>query len=388
MDFDLEHLARKRPVPILNRLNWRSWFQLFKLHIIGQELDFILDQTESEYTLVKQYTPATTPSTVSDPVEDLTKGIKDLKVDPEKQRWNAEKKEKYKAGSAKVLYLIMICIGPLDRALIKPLESTKAKWDKLYKKYSVIKPQEKREDLQNITHFVLPDGKLIEDAWIELIELGGRVVTANPLLASAYTEDTLFEFFLQGLPEERYSVTRAALDAQDQLDTTEKLLILQKRESQLKDSATNKALLAKNSRRYRPYKNRESSGSDSGHTPKKPSKHYSKQRLACYLCGDKHVAQDCDLRDEVLKFVRKLKRSRDTAKHKSYGKQKDTPKTKKSSRFYRGHVANDTSDPGSISEGDDESSATEPDSTELESEHEIEIAAISKEAISKIQLSQ
>lgn len=83
--------------------------------------------------------------------------------------------EKYKAGSAKVLYLIMICIGPLDRALIKPLESTKAKWDKLYKKYSVIKPQEKREDLQKITHFVLPDGKSIEDAWIELIELGGEL---------------------------------------------------------------------------------------------------------------------------------------------------------------------------------------------------------------------
>ena len=89
--------------------------------------------------LVKQYTPATIPSIVSDPVDDLTKGIKDLKVDLEKQRWNIEKREKYKASSAKVLYLIMICIRPLDRALIKPLESTKAKWDKLYKKYSVIK---------------------------------------------------------------------------------------------------------------------------------------------------------------------------------------------------------------------------------------------------------
>jgi hypothetical protein len=84
MDFDLKHLARKRPVPILNWLNWRSWFQLFKLHIIGQELDFVLDQTELEYTLVKQYTLVTTLSTILDPIEDLTKGIKDLKVDLEK----------------------------------------------------------------------------------------------------------------------------------------------------------------------------------------------------------------------------------------------------------------------------------------------------------------
>jgi hypothetical protein len=90
----------------------------------------------------------------------------------------------------------------------------------------------------------------------------------------------------------------------------------------------------------------------------------------------------------VLKFVRKLKKGHPTAKHKSYGKQKDPPKLKKSSRFYRGNVINDTSDPRSISDGDDESSATEPDSTELESEDEIEIAAISKEVISKIQPSQ
>ena len=67
----------------------------------------------------------------------------------------------------------------------------------LYKKYSVIKPQEKQEDLQKITHFTLPEGKSVKDTWIELIELGGRVVTANPVLASVYTKDALFEFFLK-----------------------------------------------------------------------------------------------------------------------------------------------------------------------------------------------
>ena len=122
--------------------------------------------------------------------------------------------------------------------------------------------------------------------------------------------------------------------------------------------------------------------------PKKLSKHYSKQCLTCYLYSDEHMAQDCDLRDEVLKFVQKLKKGHPTAKHKRYGKKKDALKLKKNSRFYRGHVANDTLDPRSISDGDNESSATEPDSTKLESEDEIEIAAISKEAISKIQPSQ
>ena len=39
------------------------------------------------------------------------------------------------------------------------------------------------------------------------------MVAVNPVLVSVYTEDALFEFFLQGLPEEGYSVTRVALDA-------------------------------------------------------------------------------------------------------------------------------------------------------------------------------
>jgi hypothetical protein len=146
-------------------------------------------------------------------------------------RWNIEKKAKYKAALVEVLYLIMIYISLLDTTFIESKTITKSKWDALYTKYSTIKPQEKREDLQKITNFSLGKGKSIEDRWIELLELGGRIVTENPLLASAYTEDTLFEFFLQGLPKEGYSVTCAALDVQIQISTTDKLTALQKREA-------------------------------------------------------------------------------------------------------------------------------------------------------------
>jgi hypothetical protein len=145
-------------------------------------------------------------------VDHLAKDLEGLNVDIGSLRWNTERKEKYRATSAKVLYLIIICISPLDEAFIKPFEGTKKKWDALYTKYSVIKPQEKREDLQKITNFALPEGKSIEDAWIGLIELGGRVVIANPSLVAVYTKDTLFEFFLQGLPEEGYLVTRVGLN--------------------------------------------------------------------------------------------------------------------------------------------------------------------------------
>jgi hypothetical protein len=89
IDFDLEHLTRKRPVPILNRLNWRNWFQLFKLHIIRQGLDFVLDQTESDYAQIKQFTTVilSTLSTAStDPIDNLARGIEGLKFNTETQR--------------------------------------------------------------------------------------------------------------------------------------------------------------------------------------------------------------------------------------------------------------------------------------------------------------
>ncbi len=386
MDFDLEHLARKRPVPVLNRLNWRNWFQLFELHIIGQELDFVLSQTENSYTQIRQFTPTSTLST-SDPIDDLAGGIDSLNIKTETPRWNTERREKYRAGSAKVLYLIMICIGPLDQAFIKPLSDTKAKWDALYAKYSVIKPQEQREDLKKITHFTLAKGKSIEDSWIELMELGGRVVIANPALASAYTENTLFEFFLQGLPED-YSITRTTLDAQDHLDMTEKLRILQKCESQLKDTTSSKALTARDNRRYQQQRDQDSS-TDSEY-PKRRARRHPKQPVFCYLCGDKHFAQNCDFKDEVLKFVQKLKAKSQATRDKSYRKQGDSSKLKRGSpkpKLQRGHVANDTQDTSSTLDSNDEPLATELDSTE-ESEDDTEVAAISKEAISKIQPSQ
>jgi hypothetical protein len=166
----------------------------------------------------------------------------------------------------------------------------------------VIKPQEKREDLQKITNFALLEGKSIEDAWIGLVELGGRVITANPSLAAAYTEDTLFEFFLQGLPEEGYSVTRAGLDTQDHMDTTEKLLVLQKRESQLKESTT-KALLAKRDKKVLLHRRRRDQESSASNSKSDSKPRYPKRRLTCYLCKGTHFARNCELRDEIQEFI-------------------------------------------------------------------------------------
>ena len=47
-----ETMTKKWPVDILTHKNWREWFQLIELYFTGEELDFVLHQTEEEYCAV------------------------------------------------------------------------------------------------------------------------------------------------------------------------------------------------------------------------------------------------------------------------------------------------------------------------------------------------
>jgi hypothetical protein len=42
-------IARKRHAPILSRNNWETWFKLLELYFSGESIDFVLQQTETEY---------------------------------------------------------------------------------------------------------------------------------------------------------------------------------------------------------------------------------------------------------------------------------------------------------------------------------------------------
>ena len=52
----------------------------------------------------------------------------------------------------------------------------------------------------------------IDDAWTKLKDFRRRLAVGNPQLMSGFTDKDLFEFMLDGLPEE-YSITRSVLDA-------------------------------------------------------------------------------------------------------------------------------------------------------------------------------
>jgi hypothetical protein len=60
-----ETMTKKRPVDILTHKNWREWFQLIELYFTGEELDFVLHETEEEYCVVIGFTANPDPIQVS-----------------------------------------------------------------------------------------------------------------------------------------------------------------------------------------------------------------------------------------------------------------------------------------------------------------------------------
>jgi hypothetical protein len=90
-----EIMSKKRPVDILIYKNWKKWFQLIELYFAGEELDFVLYQTEKEYCST--------------------------------QESSLEKQRQYRRASAKVLYTISICIDTLDKDFILEFATVKEK---------------------------------------------------------------------------------------------------------------------------------------------------------------------------------------------------------------------------------------------------------------------
>ena len=145
-----ETMTKKQLVNTLTHKNWREWFQLIELYFAGEELDFILHKTEEEYCAVLGFmgqsgisTNANTPVTDWEDVDKLGKMLEGLSIGKGKAgsqggRMNIEKQRLYHKASAKVLYMISICIDSLDGDLIHEFAMVKEKWDQLWAKYSKV----------------------------------------------------------------------------------------------------------------------------------------------------------------------------------------------------------------------------------------------------------
>jgi hypothetical protein len=386
---DTDHLTKKRQAPILTRANWQRWFKLLELYFGGKLIKFVLQQTEKEYAWIPRGSdPAHTPMSTSSgtTMDDITVGIGKMFSGKEKDSgkekepvaqtgcWNVEKREKYQAAASEVLYMITICIDETDEQYIEDFEDVKSKWEGLYAKYSKKTPQATREHMRKITTFSLEQDMTVEDAWTKLKELRRDVIAANPARKSTFTDDELFDYLLEGLPED-YAITCSVIDSQTTLHIDDKLLILRRQQEKLSAKTTALVARQKSSRPRSPRRRgRSRGGSDSGGDNAK-----------CYLCASNHYVKDCDLLKELRALVKDRRRRKSTkssgkerSSHRETDNRTSSHKTKKHGAS-RGHVANE--DPSSQ---EDEGLLADESESDSDPEPEEEIAGISRDAISKV----
>jgi Reverse transcriptase (RNA-dependent DNA polymerase)/gag-polypeptide of LTR copia-type len=384
---DLDQLARKRQAPILKRDNWEKWFKLLELYFGAKSVRFVIQQTMSEYAWIprgQDYT--STPVSVASggsAIDELTTGIGKMYTGKGKEKdvagcWNIEKREKYEAAEAEVLYMISICIDETDEQFIEDFEGAKDKWNGLRAKYSKVRPQAARDQMKRITTFSLGD-MTIDDAWTKLKELRRQVIAMDAKKKGTFTDENLFDYLLSGLPEE-YATTCDVIDSQTNLDIPDKILILQKKEDRLPSKNTTALAAQQISSRSRRSHSRSSSDSD-------------KSYRGCYLCGGKHGIRNCDHLPRVSKYIKKRLQDKDT----SSPHQKSHDSTRKSSKHCDKSKSSKGKQKGRIDKGTkrairsaylagdyDSSSEDSGSDTAPESEEGDETAAISAEDIRKV----
>jgi hypothetical protein len=358
------------------------WFEQLKFFFTGKELDFAIDQTLEEYAAIAAPIPTPTSadnkSGISTPTSDISHGFAKLSISSDKLTavMNIEKAAKYKAASAKIMFIINKCIDELDREFVRSHDNAKGRWDMLWKKYSVLTAQAKREDLQQITGFKYgkdKDGKdidmSIDSAWTTLVAVRGRIVTANPKLAESFDEATLLDYLMAGLPE-NFNTTRQTLDSNPNLGVYNKLEILQKIETQYGLTAkaeTETANIATKQSREK-------------HRSRLP-----KDRIRCYFCGERHVRSKCELRTLLTAMVADFHLNKARSELKDQPKGRSKPDARKGGKS--NHYSGKRRDKGLVADGDDDnSSGTEQDSSSesedsQEDEDDTETCNFSKDKI-------
>jgi Reverse transcriptase (RNA-dependent DNA polymerase)/gag-polypeptide of LTR copia-type len=308
----------KRPVPVLGRDNWRTWFKEFEYWMIGEGIDFAITKTLYDYA--KDDNSRATPSTASETTEqpenisNITRGFAmfNIKLDDEIGAiLNPSKRQLHRAANAKILFMLSKCISVFDRQFVENHTTAKDQWEALKAKYSKMSPAAKREDLLRITGFKYgyEDGRSvqtdIQSAWAYLVSVKGKIATADPKLASTFDESTLFEYLLAGLPES-FNTIQQTIESSLIHDTYEKLEILERGERKYNLGA-NPAESAQAAQATRDLTRPAGQIKNRG-------KRRDSHKIECYFCGQEHYRSKCELRDQLMIMMSEFKISKSKSK--------------------------------------------------------------------------
>jgi hypothetical protein len=351
----------KRPVPTLNRQNWREWFEDFKYWMIGEKVYFAITKTLREYATKPSFPPFSTDNTTlsadrtkEDEQEEDNKGFAAMKDTLDKiipPGLDEAKQERYESAEAKILFMIGKCIDQFDREHVKPFHTAKERWDSLYQKYSKTTPAARRDDLQQITGFKfgLLDGTSVDmtvsSAWAHLVSMRGRIHAANPDLARTFTKEVLFEYLVNGLPSS-FNVILQSLEGNSTADVFDKLDILETSEKKYDLGA--KAESAHSSWTGKPRSRQR--GKD------------SHAKVLCHFCEQEHYKNQCELRRLMTAMVSdfQLSKAREEDKHKNLSSDRQHQRKR--------DIGVDADDTPGLSQQSGQETPTEPSSEEDEEE--------------------
>lgn len=331
----MDQLARKRPLPVLEKANHVQWFKLALLHFQAEGIEHVLNQKMEDFVLVVEYTDA-------DP-SDPTKGKypRVVNVDEKKKQWNRD--------DAKVRYILTICLNDYDQEDCAEHTTAKESWAYLEKKYLDKRPSVGDHYLVQLMTYKMKAGDSIEDAWAELSRIRRHIRETKPDMAKTFEKNELFQRLLAALPD-GYATLRDSLDAQVNIDVDVKIQMLKDKEDRM-DVETG---LWGNTRRAPRHQRSDESMKDAD--SKSTHRKKPKSRIQCFICDGDHMVTECEFLEGARKYAARTKLRRDKRKVKGYSAKKD-------------ETDSDTGD-----ESDDE--------------NEPEVAAISKSQICEIPTSK
>ena len=354
---------KKRPVAILTRGNKDQWFFLFKQWLIGEGLWQVVNPDIQG--IDSDITPASTPRSLA------SDNGKPFSLDGTQSSTETIKQD------AKVQYTINICISEDDREYIADFHTARSQWSILLRKYSEKLATVNRQYVVELTNYKKPADKTIDEAWAEISKLGRKIAATQPDLKALNSNRQRLGTLLKSLPSD-YDALIDGFDAQNDPDTDTVLQKLQEKEAALKALATATAETAMYSKanakqnrpqRRRPY-NYASSSNSEDNKPRKPSKSYkprgtfhkSAGGAGCFICGGTdHRMSGCEFYDELLALRKRIKK-------------KISHELKNNKHKHRAFNAAD--------EGSGPSS--DHIVTESDEDPEEEVAALSKEMVSKV----
>jgi len=336
----------RKTIGVLSRATSEQWFRRMRNHLVAEDLWAVV-KTPHRLTVPTPISTANTPTSSAGTTPSIIIGSGDDK------------------SNAKATLHLTLCLDENDEEDVAHMSTAFAIWAYLNNKYQEKLQTTGHQYLVDYITYKKPVDLSIEDALTYLKKLSRKIIGTQKGMHDLSTDRRLLSALLNSLPEE-YMVIKDAIEAQKDPNLDLAIQKLLEKEAQLKAQET--AMWAERNKKakYRTDRSTSRRPRRSSSSGSNRSRNGRPSTAECFLCLKNHFVRDCPHLPYAQKKVqmRSNNKKHDSHKHKA-------PKPKPKHRAYN---------------AEDNSSSGESPSDSSESEESVgdELAALSKEVVSKI----